>query len=53
VQLDRNAALESAGANFWSLQIGDDGDRFFVVSGSTADSRYAGGVFFGSTVRKI
>ena len=41
-QPDGNAALESAGANFWSLQIGDDRDGFFIVPGSAAHRGDAG-----------
>ena len=35
-QTDRPAMLERAGADFRALQIGDDGDWFFVVRGSAA-----------------
>jgi hypothetical protein len=53
MQLDRDAALERAGANFWSLQIGDDGDRFFVMTGSTTNRSDTSSVLFGRPVRKI
>ena len=53
MQLDGNAALERAGANLGALQIGDYGDGLFVVSGSTANGRDPGGMFFGFPVGKV
>jgi hypothetical protein len=53
MQLDGNAALERAGANLGALQVGDYGYGFFVVSGSTANGRDPGGMFFGFPMGKV
>ncbi len=45
-QIDWFAAGQHAGANFWALQIGEDGNGFALFQGGSAQQGDIGGVIF-------